>query len=93
VPVRGEGADARGASSPQSFGRTLRTFTGMTAREFRGRFTAPAMLDHFRAQLVAPYVDILKRFDPLSEPPRQSRANASRSVCSSGTSADVGRAA
>ena len=82
-----------GASSPQSFGRTLRTFTGMTATEFRGTFTARAMVDNFRAQLVAPYVETFKRFDPLSEPSRPSRANASRSVCSSGNNADVGRAA
>ena len=82
-----------GASSSQSFGRTLRTFTGMTATEFRGTFTARVMLDHFRGRLVLPYLDTLKRFDPLSEPPRQSRANATRAACSSGNNADVGRAA
>jgi AraC-like DNA-binding protein len=82
-----------GASSSQSFGRTLRTFLGMTATEFRGAFTRRTMLDHFRAQLIAPYLDTLKRFDPLSEPSRQIGANVSRSVCSSGGGANVGRAA
>jgi hypothetical protein len=65
----------------------------MTAAEFRGTFSARAMLDHFRACLVAPYLQTLKRFDPLSEPPRHSRADASCSVCSSGNNAEVGRAA
>lgn len=82
-----------GASSPQSFGRTLRTFVGMTATEFRGAFTGRAMLDEFRARLVAPYVDTLRSFDPLAEPTRYGRIDARRSVHSSGNDANVGRAA
>ena len=82
-----------GASSSQSFGRTLRTFLGVTTTEFRAAFTGRAMLDHFRAQLIAPYLGTLKHFDPLTEPPRQIRANTRRSVCASGSDADVGRAA
>ena len=82
-----------GASSPQSFGRTLRTFVGMTGSEFRGAFTGRAMLDDFRARLVAPYVDTLRGFDPLNEPTRHGRADARSSVHSSGNDAEVGRAA
>ena len=82
-----------GASSPQSFGRTLRAFIGMTATEFRDAFTGRAMLDDFRARLIAPYVDTLCGFDPLSEPTRHGRADERRSVHSSGNDADVGRAA
>ena len=82
-----------GVSSPQSFGRTLRTFVGMTATEFRGAFTGRAMLDDFRARLIAPYVDMLRVFDPLSEPTRHGRTDARRVVHSSGNNDNVGRAA
>ena len=82
-----------GASSSQSFGRTLRTFLGMTATEFRGAFTGRAMLDHFRAHLVHPYLDTLRGFDPVAEPTRRRSTDAHRSPRSSGTNADVGRAA
>ena len=57
------------ASSPQSFGRTVRTMTGMTAVQFRNAYTGAAMLDRFRATLVTPYRDTLRTFDPLSDRP------------------------
>ena len=82
-----------GASSPQSFGRTLRTFLGMTATEFRAAFTGRGMLDHFRACLIGPHVDALRGFDPLSDPTRRGRAEADRSMHSSGVNAQVARAA
>jgi|GEM_PF-575795 len=53
------------ASSPQSFGRTVRALTGMTAAEFRSRFDGVAMLERYRAELVEPYREKLQSFDPL----------------------------
>lgn len=54
------------ASSPQSFGRTVRTMLGVTAAEFRRRYDGAAMLQRFRAELVEPYRETLRTFDPLT---------------------------
>ena len=56
-------------SSPQSFGRHVRTMLQVTAVEFRGRFTGQRMLDHFREELVIPYLPTLRIFSPLTPPP------------------------
>jgi AraC-like DNA-binding protein len=53
-------------SSPQSFGRHVRSLLGVTAVEFRRRFDGAAMLLHFRETLVLPYLDELRRLKPLS---------------------------
>ena len=53
------------ASSPQSFGRTVRTLTGMSAKTFRERYDGEGMLARFRVDLVEPYRDTLRTFDPL----------------------------
>ena len=53
------------ASSPQSFGRTVRTMLGMTAADFRRNYDGAGMLDRFRAELVEPYRETLRTFDPL----------------------------
>jgi AraC-like DNA-binding protein len=52
-------------SSPQSFGRHVRTLLCMTAGEFRRRFDGVGMLDHFRETLVLPYHPALRRVHPL----------------------------
>jgi AraC-like DNA-binding protein len=52
-------------SSPQSFGRHLQLFLQLTPREFRRRYDGEGMLEVFRAELVAPYRDPLRSFDPL----------------------------
>jgi AraC-like DNA-binding protein len=56
-------------SSPQSFGRHVRTLMGMTALEFRRRYDGEGMLHSFREQLVLPHVTILRRFRPLVAQP------------------------
>lgn len=56
-------------SSPQSFGRHVRTMLGMTAVEFRQRYDGEGMLRRFREDLVIPYTPVLRRFAPLSGPP------------------------
>ena len=52
-------------SSPQSFGRHVRTLLGLTAVGFRQRYDGDGMVERFRAELVRPYAMVLRRFDPL----------------------------
>lgn len=63
-------ADHLDYSSPQSFGRHVRTFLGMTAVEFRQRYDGEGMLQRFREELVLPYLPVLRRFSPLTAPSR-----------------------
>jgi len=56
-------------SSPQSFGRHVRTMLNMTAVDFRRRFTGQRMLDRFREDLVLPHLPTLRMFTPLNPPP------------------------
>jgi AraC-like DNA-binding protein len=63
-------------SSPQSFGRHVRTLLDVTALEFRARFDGAAMFERFRSDLVLPHLDQLRRLSPLSRgsgysPPRR----------------------
>lgn len=53
-------------SSPQSFGRHLQLFLQLTPREFRRRYDGDGMLECFRAELIAPYREHLRSFDPLA---------------------------
>jgi len=53
-------------SSPQSFGRHVRTLMRITAVEFREQYDGEGMLQHFRETLVLPYVASLRRLQPLS---------------------------
>jgi len=56
-------------SSPQSFGRHIRTLLHMTAVEFRERYNGEGMLQRFRQELLTPYLSVLQKFSPLSPPP------------------------
>jgi AraC-like DNA-binding protein len=56
-------------SSPQSFGRHVRTMLGITAVDFRRTYTGEKMLDCFRAELILPYLPALRAFTPLTPPP------------------------
>ena len=53
-------------SSPQSFGRHVRTLMRMTAVEFRDRYDGEGMLQHFRQHLVLPHTERLRTLRPLS---------------------------
>jgi AraC-like DNA-binding protein len=53
-------------SSPQSFGRHVRTILRVTAVEFRDRYDGAGMLDRFREELVLPYAGALRRLSPLA---------------------------
>jgi AraC-like DNA-binding protein len=52
-------------SSPQSLGRHIRTYLGLTASAFRRR-GFDAILEDFAARLIRPKVAILGRFDPFN---------------------------
>lgn len=52
-------------SSPQSFGRHLRSTLGLTSSEFRRRFPFPAAMGRFLDVLVTPYQGIWEHFHPL----------------------------
>ena len=56
-------------SSPQSFGRHVRTMLRMTAVEFRGRYDGEGMLGRFREELILPFLGTLRLFTPLTAPP------------------------
>jgi hypothetical protein len=56
-------------SSPQSFGRHVRTMLQVTAVDFRRKYTGQRMLDRFREELIIPYLPTLRVFAPLTPPP------------------------
>jgi AraC-like DNA-binding protein len=62
-------------SSPQSFGRHVRTVLGMTAVQFRRQYDGAAMLRHFRESLVLPYLNELRDLKPLSTTGRASQSS------------------
>jgi AraC-like DNA-binding protein len=74
LPIRAI-AERLHASSPQSFGRTVRHMTGMTAAEFKRTVSGATMLDRFINSLVAPYREILRTFDPIHPNPHALRAS------------------
>ena len=56
-------------SSPQSFGRHIRTVMGVSPVAFRQGYDGAGMLQYFRAELVIPYTDILRDFRPAATTP------------------------
>lgn len=56
-------------SSPQSFGRHVRTVMKMSPVTFRQTYDGDAMLCFFREELIIPHVSILRRFSPISAQP------------------------
>jgi hypothetical protein len=56
-------------SSPQSFGRHVRTLLRITAGEFRCSYDGERMLERFRRELILPNVDLLRELRPLAVRP------------------------
>jgi AraC-like DNA-binding protein len=52
-------------SSPQSFGRHVRSVAGVTASEFRRRYPLRVALDDFTARMIVPYRAVFRGFNPL----------------------------
>lgn len=53
-------------SSPQAFGRHVRTYLGISAGEFRRRYDGLRMMGRFRNELIHPYQARLRRMSPLA---------------------------
>ena len=56
-------------SSPQSFGRHVRTIMKMSPVTFRNRFDGQGMVQYFRTQLILPHTVTLRRFHPIEAYP------------------------
>ncbi len=56
-------------SSPQSFGRHVRTVMKMSPVKFRGTYDGQGMLQFFRTELILPYVETLSTFRPSAAYP------------------------
>lgn len=56
-------------SSPQSFGRHVRSLLHLTAGEFRVRYDGTGMFERFRSELIVPHVQVLQELHPLISPP------------------------
>ncbi len=56
-------------SSPQSFGRHVRSQLGMSAGDFRRRYDGAGMFEHFRGEVILPHVAALRALRPLTAPP------------------------
>jgi AraC-like DNA-binding protein len=56
-------------SSPQSFGRHVRTMMKMSPVTFRNRFDGQGMVQYFRTHLVLPYAATLRTFHPIEAYP------------------------
>jgi AraC-like DNA-binding protein len=68
-------------SSPQSYCRTVRHMTGMTANQFRHAVNGAAALERFTASLIVPFRSILLTFDPLGmRPAGRQRVAAGRAA-------------
>lgn len=62
-------ADHLEYSSPQSFGRHVRTLLRMTAGDFRNRYDGAGMFERFRQELILPHLAGLRTLRPLTAPP------------------------
>jgi AraC-like DNA-binding protein len=56
-------------SSPQSFGRHVRTVMKMSPVKFRATYDGQGMLQFFRRELILPYVEVLSSFRPSAAYP------------------------
>jgi AraC-like DNA-binding protein len=56
-------------SSPQSFGRHVRTIMKMSPVTFRSRYDGQGMVQYFRTQLILPYTATLRHFHPIDAYP------------------------
>jgi AraC-like DNA-binding protein len=52
-------------SSPQSFGRHVRSLLGITCTEFRRRFPFPVAMERFGRLMIDPYAERWRAFHPL----------------------------
>jgi AraC-like DNA-binding protein len=67
-------------SSPQSFGRHVRTLLHTTAGEFREQYDSVRMFARFRHELVLPHLEVLRHLRPLTPPAGWASADRYRRV-------------
>lgn len=67
-------------SSPQAFSRHVRCVLGVSPIPFRSSHTGESMLERFRAELITPHVETLRRFRPATAPPGWYPGDRSRYV-------------
>jgi AraC-like DNA-binding protein len=72
-------------SSPQSFGRHVRTLLSITALQFRQRYDGEGMLHRFREELILPFAPTLQSFSPLTESLRWLGGRSTTEVVKLGT--------
>ena len=60
-------------SSPQSFGRHIFTYLGISSGEFRRNYDGAKMMQRFRDELIISYRDRIARMSPLVMRPRGAR--------------------
>lgn len=63
-------------SSPQSFARHIKTYSGMSAGELRRTCTGVAMMQRFRRELITPYLAVLRGLSPLAMRGRRTATDA-----------------
>jgi len=69
-------------SSAQAFSRHVRSTFHMSTLDFRQHFTGETMLQHFREQLILPYLEVLRTFHPvLAAPGWVSPSPGSSGIC------------
>jgi AraC-like DNA-binding protein len=71
-------------SSPQSFGRHVRTMLHITAGEFRCTYDAERMLQRFREELVVPNIPLLRQLRPLAVRPGMRLIQTQRTLAAAG---------
>ena len=65
-------------SSPQSFGRHVRTVLHISSGDFRARYDGAGMFERFRVEMIVPYIAVLRQLRPLSVPPGWLRTRSVR---------------
>lgn len=70
-------------SSPQTFGRHMRTVMGMSPITFRQEYDGETMLRYFRERLILPYLGTLREFHPVAAGPAWMPRESSRCTTSS----------
>lgn len=69
-------ADELGASSPQSFGRSVRNLGGTTAKQFLCDLQGDGAMEWFMASYITPYITPLRVIAPLAFVPETRRKSA-----------------
>jgi AraC-like DNA-binding protein len=73
-------ADQLNASSPQSFGRSVRLLMKMSLVQFRYSFKGDAMIRIYLREMITPHREVLRTFDPITANSEQDRPSTLSSL-------------